>query len=81
MTLKTFSNRLGVHYKTVYGYWNKGMLNAFQLPTGMIIVDIRDTDPLENAFKDKVVKKKRIGKKCSLKNLSRFRVRALSVGN
>ena len=63
MTLKTFSNRLGVHYKTVYGYWNKGMLNAFQLPTGMIIVDIRDTDPLENAFKDKVVKKKRIGKK------------------
>jgi predicted site-specific integrase-resolvase len=63
MTLKTFSKRLGVHYKTAYNYWNKGLLNAFQLPTGMIIVDIRDTDPLENAFKEAVVKKESIEKK------------------
>ena len=63
MTLKGFSKRTGLHYKTVYSYWQKGMLNAFQLPTGQIIVDIRDTDPLENAFKDKVVKKEAEEKK------------------
>lgn len=57
MTLNKFAKRCGVHYKTAYSWWKKGMLKAFQISTGLIIVDIRDTDPLENAFKEAVVKK------------------------
>jgi predicted site-specific integrase-resolvase len=52
MTLNKFAERCGVHYRTAYSWWKKDMLKAFQISTGPIIVDIRDTDPLQDAFKE-----------------------------
>ena len=52
MTLNNFAKRCGVHYKTAYSWWKKDMLKAFQISTGPIIVDIRDTDPIQDAFKE-----------------------------
>ena len=38
MKLSSYAKQLGVSYSTVYRLFNEGKLNAFQLPTGTIIV-------------------------------------------
>lgn len=41
MKLSTYAKQLGVSYKTVWRKWKRGELDAYQLPTGTVI--IRDT--------------------------------------
>lgn len=39
MKLSQFAKEIGVCYKTAWRYWQLGMLDAKQLPTGTIIVN------------------------------------------
>ncbi len=41
MKLSSYAKQLGVSYKTVWRKWKRGELDAYQLPTGTVI--IRDT--------------------------------------
>jgi len=43
MKLSTYAKEVGVTYKTAYQWWRAGQLDAYQLPTGTIIV--RETKP------------------------------------
>lgn len=47
MKLSRYAQRLGVSYRTVWRLWKAGKLDAYQLPTGTIIVreEIRDKLP------------------------------------
>src|SRR5258706_16369876 len=38
MKLSAYAKQVGVTYKTVYQWWKAGQLDAYQLPTGTIIV-------------------------------------------
>jgi predicted site-specific integrase-resolvase len=38
MKLSTYAKQLGVTYKTAWQWWQAGQLDAYQLPTGTIIV-------------------------------------------
>src|SRR5258708_36370086 len=38
MKLSAYANQVGVNYQTVYHWWKAGQLDAYQLPTGTIIV-------------------------------------------
>src|SRR5690348_14948508 len=38
MKLSTYAKQVGVTYKTAYQWWRAGQLDAYQLPTGTIIV-------------------------------------------
>lgn len=38
MTLANWARKLGISWKTAYRLWRAGELDAFQLPTGSIIV-------------------------------------------
>ncbi len=38
MKLSTYAKQLGVTYKTAWQWWKAGQLDAYQLPTGTIIV-------------------------------------------
>lgn len=38
MKLSEYAKRVGVTYKTAWQWWNAGQLDAYQLPTGTIIV-------------------------------------------
>jgi len=39
MTLKQYSQKLGIHYRTAWNYYKQGLIpTAYQLPTGTIIV-------------------------------------------
>ena len=38
MKLSEYARRTGVTYKTAYQWWKAGLLDAYQLPTGTIIV-------------------------------------------
>ena len=38
MKLSAYAKQVGVTYKTVYHWWKAGQLDAYQLPTGTIIV-------------------------------------------
>src|SRR5260221_13294390 len=38
MKLSAYARQVGVTYKTVYHWWKAGQLDAYQLPTGTIIV-------------------------------------------
>jgi len=38
MKLSEYAKQVGVTYKTVYHWWKAGQLDAYQLPTGTIIV-------------------------------------------
>src|SRR5258705_10131698 len=38
MKLSAYAKQVGVTYKTVYQWWRAGQLDAYQLPTGTIIV-------------------------------------------
>ena len=50
MKLSTYAKELGVSYKTVWRLWKQGHLDAYQLPTGTVIVK----DELENKIPNKV---------------------------
>lgn len=39
MKLSNYARKLGVTYMTAFRYWKSGKLNAYQLPTGTIIVN------------------------------------------
>src|SRR5260221_10141427 len=43
MKLSEYAKQVGVTYKTAYQWWRAGQLDAYQLPTGTIIV--RETTP------------------------------------
>jgi predicted site-specific integrase-resolvase len=43
MKLSVYAKQVGVTYKTAYQWWKAGQLDAYQLPTGTIIV--RETKP------------------------------------
>jgi len=43
MKLSDYAKQVGVTYKTAYQWWKAGQLDAYQLPTGTIIV--RETKP------------------------------------
>jgi len=38
MKLSVYAKMLGIGYQTAWRLWKNGMLDAFQLPTGTIIV-------------------------------------------
>lgn len=38
MKLSTYAKKLGVTYQTAWNHWKAGLLDAYQLPTGTIIV-------------------------------------------
>ena len=38
MKLSTYAKELGVCYKTAWRMWKRGELNAYQLPSGTVIV-------------------------------------------
>jgi len=38
MKLSEYAKQVGVTYKTAYQWWKAGQLDAYQLPTGTIIV-------------------------------------------
>jgi predicted site-specific integrase-resolvase len=39
MKLSTYAKQLGVSYKTAWRHWKSGKLEAYQLPTGTVIVN------------------------------------------
>ena len=43
MKLSRYAKQLGISYKTAFRLWQAGMLDAYQLPTGTVIV--RDPEP------------------------------------
>jgi predicted site-specific integrase-resolvase len=38
MKLSAYARQVGVTYKTAYPWWKAGQVDAYQLPTGTIIV-------------------------------------------
>jgi len=50
MKLSKYAQKLGVSYRTVWRLWKNGKLDAYQLPTGTIIVK----EETENKLPDKV---------------------------
>lgn len=39
MKLSAYAKQLGLSYKTVWRMWKRGELNAYQLPSGTVIVE------------------------------------------
>ena len=50
MKLSSYAKELGISYKTVWRLWKAGKLNAYQLPTGTVIVK----EDIENELSNKV---------------------------
>jgi len=50
MKLSSYAKELGISYKTVWRLWKAGKLNAYQLPTGTVIV----REGIENKLSNKV---------------------------
>jgi len=48
MKLSTYAKKLGLTYKTVWRLWKEGKLDAYQLPTGTVIVREEIKDKLPN---------------------------------
>ena len=44
MKLSDYAKQAGLSYQTVWRMWKRGELNAYQLPTGTIVVRTDDTD-------------------------------------
>ena len=51
MKLSRFAKRLGISYLTAWRMWKKGEIDAYQLPTGTVIVNIENGDDLRKAIK------------------------------
>jgi len=67
MKLSTYAKKLGVSYKTVWRLWKQSKLDAYQLPTGTVIVK----DELENKIPDKVCIYARVSSSENKDNLKR----------
>jgi len=67
MKLSTYAKKLGVSYKTVWRLWKQGHLDAYQLPTGTVIVK----DELENKIPNKVCIYARVSSSENKDNLKR----------
>jgi len=67
MKLSTYAKKLGVSYKTVWRLWKQGNLDAYQLPTGTVIVK----DEVENKIPDKVCIYARVSSSENKDNLKR----------
>jgi len=67
MKLSTYAKKLGVSYKTAWRLWKQGNLDAYQLPTGTVIVK----DELENKIPDKVCIYARVSSSENKDNLKR----------
>ena len=46
MKLSDYAKQAGISYKTAWRMWKRGELNAYQLPTGTIVVKTEDNDGL-----------------------------------
>lgn len=68
MKLSTWAKQQGICYRTAWRMWKAGMLDAYQLPTGTIIV--RD-DKKEQQFPDKVCIYARVSSSENKSNLDR----------
>ncbi len=42
MKLSEYAKNTGISYQTAWRMWKRGQLNAYQLPTGTIVVKIKD---------------------------------------
>jgi len=51
MKLSDYAKKLGITYKTAWRLWKQGKLDAFQLPSGTIIVNVKENEPLEKGIK------------------------------
>ncbi|MEA1964383.1 MAG: IS607 family transposase [Candidatus Aerophobetes bacterium] len=67
MKLSTYAKKLGVSYKTAWKLWKQGNLDAYQLPTGTVIVK----DELENKIPNKVCIYARVSSSENKDNLKR----------
>jgi len=59
MKLSKYAQKLGVSYRTVWRLWKDGKLDAYQLPTGTIIVNIQEGEPLRKAIKKNIKNEKK----------------------
>lgn len=50
MKLSTYARKLGVSYRTAWRHWSSGSLDAYQLPTGTIIVREEQTKDVQNVY-------------------------------
>jgi len=53
MKLSVYAQKLGITYKTAWRLWKNGNLDAYQLPTGTVIVDIQEGELLQKAIRKK----------------------------
>jgi len=67
MKLSTYANKLGISYRTVWRLWRQGLLNAYQLPTGTVIIK----EELETELPDKVCIYTRVSSSENKDNLER----------
>lgn len=42
MKLSEYAKKTGISYQTAWRMWKRGQLNAYQLPTGTVVVKIED---------------------------------------
>jgi predicted site-specific integrase-resolvase len=52
MKLSVWAKKQGVSYKTAWRLWKSGKLDAYQLPTGTVIVRENENDGLKMELKD-----------------------------
>ena len=50
MKLSDYAKSIGVSYKTVWRMWQRGELNATKLPSGTIIVNLKQTTTVKKAI-------------------------------
>jgi len=53
MKLSVYAQKLGITYKTAWRLWKDEKLDAYQLPTGTIIVNIQEGELLQKAIRKK----------------------------
>jgi predicted site-specific integrase-resolvase len=44
MKLSEYAKKTGISYQTAWRMWKRGQLNAYQLPTGTVVVKIEVDD-------------------------------------
>lgn len=67
MKLSSYAKELGISYKTVWRLWKAGKLNAYQLPTGTVIVK----EDIENELPNKVCIYARVSSSQNKNNLKK----------
>ncbi len=67
MKLSDYAKELGVGYKTVWRLWKEGKIDAYQLPTGTVIV----MEKIKNKLPDKVYIYTRVSSRKNKDNLKK----------